>query len=264
MVKWHHMTDITDILKELLEGKISLDSAENLIKATYIEHVGDLAKLDVCRKARKGIPEVVFGEKKDLHALLEIVKAFLKVNKYAIISRVREDQNEIIRKTFKTTNYDIDVNEQAKIIIVKEKSFEFPLCGGKVGIITAGTSDIPIAEEARTIAKAMGCEIFTSFDVGIAGIHRIFDPLMDMIKKGVHVIIVCAGMEGTLPGVVAALVDVPVIGVPVSSGYGLGEKGKGALITMLQSCSPGLLVVNIDNGFGAGASAALIANKIAK
>ncbi len=258
------MTDIKDILKKLLEGKVSLDTAENLLKATYIEQVGNLAKLDVCRKARKGIPEVVYGEKKDVQAVLEIVQAFLKVNKYAIISRVREDQKEAIQNTFKTTNYNIEINEQAKIIIIKEKSFEFSHCGGKVGIITAGTSDIPVAEEARTVATAMGCEIFTSYDVGIAGIHRIFDPLMDMIKKEVNVIVVCAGMEGTLPGVVAALVDVPVIGVPVSSGYGLGEKGKGALITMLQSCTPGLLVVNIDNGFGAGASAALIANKIAK
>ncbi|TFF88377.1 MAG: nickel pincer cofactor biosynthesis protein LarB, partial [Promethearchaeota archaeon] len=143
------------------------------------------------------------------------------------------------------------------------RSYEFPRKGGKIGLITAGSSDIPIAEEAKVISEAMGCEVFTSYDIGIAGIHRIFEPLSEMIQKGAHIIIVCAGMEGTLPGVVAALVDVPVIGVPISSGYGLGEKGQGALITMLQSCSPGLLVVNIDNGFGAGASAALIANKIA-
>ena len=110
----------------------------------------------------------------------------------------------------------------------------------------------------------MGCEVITSYDVGIAGVHRIFSPLSTIIQKGAHVVIVCAGMEGTLPGVVASLVDVPVIGVPISSGYGLGANGKGALITMLQSCSPGLLVVNIDNGFGAGASAALIANKMSK
>ena len=110
----------------------------------------------------------------------------------------------------------------------------------------------------------MGCEVITSYDIKIAGIHRIFSPLSDMVKKGAHVVIVCAGMEGTLPGVVASLVDVPVIGVPISSGYGLGANGKGALITMLQSCSPGLLVVNIDDGFGAGVSAAMIANKIAK
>ena len=148
--------------------------------------------------------------------------------------------------------------------MVKEKSFRFEKKKGVVGIITAGTSDIPVAEEAKEILISMGCEVMASYDVGIAGVHRIFSPLSKMIKEGVHVIIVCAGMEGTLPGVVAFLVDVPVIGVPISSGYGLGANGKGALITMLQSCSPGLVVVNIDNGFGAGASAALIANKMAK
>ena len=110
----------------------------------------------------------------------------------------------------------------------------------------------------------MGCEVISSYDIGIAGMHRIFTPLSQMIQKGVNVIIVCAGMEGTLPGVIAALVDIPVIGVPISSGYGLGASGEGALITMLQSCSPGLLVVNIDNGFGAAASAAIIANKMNK
>ncbi|MFX0060088.1 MAG: nickel pincer cofactor biosynthesis protein LarB, partial [Candidatus Heimdallarchaeota archaeon] len=161
-------------------------------------------------------------------------------------------------------NYVMQINDLAKILIIKEKSYEFESKGGKVGIITAGSSDIPVAEESKVIAQSMGCEVITSYDLGIAGIHRLFTPLSEMIKEGVHVIIVCAGMEGTLPGVVAALVDVPVIGVPISSGYGLGEKGVGALTTMLQSCSPGLLVVNIDNGFGAGASAALIANRIAK
>ena len=149
-------------------------------------------------------------------------------------------------------------------MIIKERAYSFSEKGGIVGIITAGSSDIPIAEEAKVILELMGCKVLTSYDVGIAGVHRIFDPLSEMIKVGVHIIIVCAGMEGTLPGVVAALTDVPVIGVPVSSGYGLGGKGIGALTTMLQSCSPGLLIVNIDNGFGAGACAALIANKIAK
>jgi len=187
----------------------------------------------------------------------------LKTNKFAIISRYAEKQKELIVKIFRIDNrYDIEINELGKIIVIKEKSFNFPKRGGIIGIITAGSSDILVAEEAKVTAMAMGCEVLTSYDVGIAGVHRIFAPLSEMIKKNVHVIIVCAGMEGTLPGVVAALVDIPVIGVPISTGYGMGEKGKGALITMLQSCSPGLLVVNIDNGFGAGASAALIANKI--
>ena len=259
------MSEIKDILLKLLEKKISLEDAEKLLKANIVEEVGEVAKLDIFRKTRTGTPEVIFAQNKDPQILKEIISGFLKRKNFTIISRYNDEQKEIILENFgNNRDYVIDINELGKIIVIKETSYNFAKKGGIIGIITAGSSDIPIAAEARVIAEAMGCEIITSFDVGIAGIHRIFTPLSDMIKKGVHVIIVCAGMEGTLPGVVAALVDVPVIGVPISSGYGMGEKGKGALITMLQSCSPGLLVVNIDNGFGAGASAAIIANKIAE
>ncbi len=258
------MDDMKDILEELMDEKISIEEAEKFLKAKLIEDVGDLAKLDVFRKTRTGVPEVIYAQSKNAQMVLDIIKSFLKSKKFAIISRYNEEQVEIIIKTFQNNDYDVSINNLGKIIVVKEKSFDFEKRNGVVGIITAGTSDIPIAEEAKEILKAMGCEIMASYDVGIAGVHRIFSPLSNMIKKGVHVIIVCAGMEGTLPGVVASLVDVPVIGVPISSGYGLGANGKGALITMLQSCSPGLVVVNIDNGFGAGASAALIANKMAK
>ena len=259
------MSEIKDILQDLIDKKISINEAEKLLKANVIEEIGDLAKLDVLRKTRTGIPEVIFAQSKDPKMIIDIIKGFLKKNKFSIISRYNEEHKAIILEEFSNKDkYILEINEIGKIIVIKETSFSFDKKGGIIGIITAGSSDIPIAIEAKIIAEAMGCEVETSFDVGIAGLHRIFTPLSDMIKKGVHVIIVCAGMEGTLPGVVAALVDVPVIGVPISSGYGMGEKGKGALITMLQSCSPGLLVVNIDNGFGAGSSAAIIANKIAK
>lgn len=259
------MENIRDVLNKLMEKKCSLEEAEILLKANLIEEVGDLAKLDVFRKLRTGIVEVIFAENKEPQALVEIIKTFLKRNKFAIVSRYKEDQLQLIEKAYlKDTEYEMDINPQAKTIIIKSVDYEFKKKGGLIGIITAGSSDIPVAEEAKVIAQAMGCQVLTSYDLGIAGIHRIFQPLSAMITKGVQVFIVCAGMEGTLPGVVAALVDIPVIGVPVSSGYGLGEKGIGALTTMLQSCSPGLLVVNIDNGFGAGASAALIANKIPK
>ncbi|MFX1377973.1 MAG: nickel pincer cofactor biosynthesis protein LarB [Promethearchaeota archaeon] len=254
-----------NILLKLLEKEISLEDAEKLLKANLIEEVGDLAKLDIFRQTRTGSPEVIFAQNKSSQMLIDIVSQFLKSKKFAIISRYNEAQKALILEQFRhNKDYVIDVNELGKIMIIKESTHEFENKGGIVGIITAGSSDIPVAVEAEAIVKAMGCRVISSYDVGIAGIHRIFTPLSNMIANGVHVIIVCAGMEGTLPGVVAALVDVPVIGVPISSGYGIGEKGKGALITMLQSCSPGLLVVNIDNGFGAGASAAIIANKIAE
>ncbi len=259
------MDEIREILKKVQERKITLEEAERLLRADMIEHVGDLAQLDIFRKTRTGVPEVVYALNKEHQMFLEIINSFLKKNKFAIISRYTQEQGVLIKNNFeKNDKYEIEINELGKIIIVRENSFNFKKKNGRVGIITAGSSDIPVAEEAKVILKVMGCKVFTGYDVGIAGFHRIFTPLSEMIKNEVDVIIVCAGMEGTLPGVVAALVDVPVIGVPVSSGYGLGEKGKGALTTMLQSCSPGLLVVNIDNGFGAGASAALIANKISK
>ena len=259
------MSEIKHILKKLLENQITIEEAEKLLRANQVEEVGEMAKLDIFRKTRTGTPEVIFAQNKEPQVVLDIAKAFLQSKNFVIISRYNEEQKDLINKTFEENKkYVIDVNELGKIIVVKKNSFKFPKKSGILGIITAGSSDIPVAAEAKLIGEAMGCEVFTSYDVGIAGIHRIFTPLSEMIKKGVHVIIVCAGMEGTLPGVIAALVDVPVIGVPISSGYGMGEKGKGALITMLQSCSPGLLVVNIDNGFGAGASAAIIANKIAE
>ncbi|MFW9940512.1 MAG: nickel pincer cofactor biosynthesis protein LarB [Candidatus Thorarchaeota archaeon] len=254
-----------EILVKLLEKKMSIEEAERLLRANHVEEVGDLAKLDIFRKTRTGTPEVIFAQNKKPQIVIDITKKFLQSKQFAIISRYNEDQKILIEKVFgRDEIYDLNLSELGKILVIKEKLYEFPKKGGIVGIITAGSSDIPVAIEAEVIAEAMGCKVITTYDVGIAGIHRIFTPLSDMIKKRVHIIIVCAGMEGTLPGVVAALVDVPVIGVPISSGYGMGEKGKGALITMLQSCSPGLLVVNIDNGFGAGASAAIIANKIAE
>ena len=262
---WISMDNIIDILKSFQKNQISMEEAEKLLRANSIEQCGDLAKLDIFRKTRTGVPEVIFAKNKEISILMDIIDTFLKTKQFAIISRYTKKQKEmIINKFSEHSNYDIMVNDLGKIIIVKEKSFNFIQKKGKIGIITAGSSDIPTAEEAKIISEVMGCKVYSSYDVGIAGFHRIFAPLSDMIKNGVDVIIVCAGMEGTLPGVVAALVDIPVIGVPVSSGYGLGEKGKGALTTMLQSCSPGLVVVNIDNGFGAGASAALFANKISK
>ncbi len=133
---------------------------------------------------------------------------------------------------------------------------------GKIGIITAGTSDVPVAEEARVVAEEAGCEVLTSYDVGVAGIHRLFHQIRRMIEEDVKALIVVAGMEGALPSVVAGLVDVPVIGVPTSVGYGVGAGGFTALNAMLQSCAPGIAVVNIDNGFGAAVFASTIVKQI--
>jgi NCAIR mutase (PurE)-related protein len=133
--------------------------------------------------------------------------------------------------------------------------------GGVVGILTAGTSDIPVAAEASLAAAEMGATVLEAWDVGVAGLHRLVAPLERFATARTDVIVVAAGMDGALPSVVAGLVDIPVIGLPTSVGYGLGAGGVVALTTMLQSCAPGLVVVNIDNGIGAGTTAALIANR---
>ncbi len=158
----------------------------------------------------------------------------------------------------------LQVYDKARIILIKRRDFRVEDARGRVGILAAGTADVPVAEEARVIAEEMGCQVLTAYDVGVAGIHRLMAPLKDMIAKDVDVLIVVAGREGALPSVVAGMVDVPVIAVPTSSGYGLGGKGVSALMAMPQSCSLGLAVVNIDGGVPAGAIASIIANRIAK
>jgi NCAIR mutase (PurE)-related protein len=135
--------------------------------------------------------------------------------------------------------------------------------GGVVAMLTAGASDAPAADEAAWVAREMGCRIVRADDVGVAGLHRLEVPLRALREQGADVVIVAAGMDGALPSVVAGLVDIPVIGLPTSVGYGLGGGGVAALLAMLQTCAPGLVVVNIDNGVGAGATAALIANRVA-
>ncbi|TFG16284.1 MAG: nickel pincer cofactor biosynthesis protein LarB, partial [Promethearchaeota archaeon] len=181
---------------------------------------------------------------------------------FILISRMREDQYPLLEDFIASNpNYKISINKKGNITKIYTPSKAKLSTIGKIGLITAGTSDIAIAEEIKMIAEAMHCEVYTAYDVGIAGFHRIFEPLKTMIDNEVDVIVVAAGMEGTLPGIVSALVDIPVIGVPTSNGYGYGGKGEGALTTMLQSCAPGLTVVNIDNGVGAAASAILIAKR---
>jgi NCAIR mutase (PurE)-related protein len=156
--------------------------------------------------------------------------------------------------------FDVSVELDANAVVVARRGAPPPRTGGRIAVITAGSSDAWVAAETAFIAREMGVEADEVRDVGVAGLHRLVEPLERVIARGVDVIVVVAGMDGALPSVVAGLVAVPVIGVPVSTGYGFGGDGMAALGTMLQSCAPGLVVVNIDNGVGAGATAALIAN----
>ena len=252
-----------ELLEKLVKGQISIDEAEKFLKILAIDEVGNLARIDVNRKFRKGIPEVIFAEGKNPEEVAEIALSMLNGKGRAIISRATKEQISTIEKAL-SKDVLLHVNNKARIAVIKKKGFKVKKTGGKVGILTAGTSDIPVAEEARVIAEEMGCEVVTAYDVGVAGIHRLFPPLKKMLEKDVDVIIVVAGREGALPSVVAGMVDVPIIAVPTSVGYGFGEKGLSALMAMLQACPLGLAVVNIDSGIAAGAVATLIANRVAK
>ncbi|MDI6855565.1 MAG: nickel pincer cofactor biosynthesis protein LarB [Candidatus Thermoplasmatota archaeon] len=244
-----------DVLKKLAERKITIKEAKKHLAVLAIEKIKN-AYLDVHRKYRTGVPEIVYGAGKEEKEIIEAVKILLRRNDYALVTRLNNPE----RFKSKLKEFDVDCNRRAKTLLVKKKSYKFPKVG-RVGILAAGTVDVSVAEEAKVAAEVMGCEVISAYDVGIAGLHRVIEPLKEMLEKNVSAIIVVAGMEGALPSIVASLIDIPVIGVPTSVGYGVGEKGLGALTTMLQTCSPGLAVVNIDNGVGAGIFAGLIARK---
>ena len=247
-----------DVLEKLINGELDVDEAEQLLKSESILEVDDIAKFDIKRNDRTGFPEAVFAPSKDYEDLLSIIKNYIKTSDDdLIITKLSKERYEKIINDLGENSLILEYNNRAQILIIrKEITKKEPMA--KIGIITAGTSDINIAEEARVIVEEGGCEAITSYDIGVAGIHRLFPQIAYMVKEGVRAFIVCAGMEGALPSVVAGLVDVPVIGVPTSVGYGVGEGGRVALDAMLQSCAPGIAVVNIDNGFGAGVFALTI------
>ena len=228
-----------------------------------IEQMRHLARLDVGRELRKGLPEVVLAEGKDPRDVADIARAMVEKTGRAIVSRASQDFLRQIRAR-RMRNARIAFFEKSSMIIVKRSNYKHNKTGGRIGLLTAGTSDIPVAEEAQIIAEEMGCETKTFYDVGVAGLHRLFKPLTYLLNWDADVITVVAGREGALPTVVAGLVDVPVIAVPTSRSYGFGDRGIAALAAMLQSCSLGLAVVNIDSGVGAGSVSALIANRAAK
>ena len=217
---------------------------------------------DPGREQRKGTPEVIFGESKDVAQIIAMAQGLLKGSGRAIISRVRPAAIAPLQEAFQA--YTVSVREAARAVVIYRPDYVRRRTGGLVGVISAGTSDIPVAAEAALIAEEMGCQVTCIYDVGVAGLHRLVEPLRDLLSNGVDAIVVAAGMDGALPSVVAGLVPVPVIGLPTSIGYGLGGKGIAALLSMLQTCAPGLSVVNIDNGVGAGTTAALIANRVAQ
>ena len=258
------------------KGKLSIDELQRRISIQSVEQVANnVAQLDINREIRKEIPEVIFGKGKEYTDLLKITRAAARKNGIVVVSKIQSKELLVrLCRGLKKIKLEVEVGKKSTTMLVSNISHGLSsssnissttlLPGGKIGILAAGTSDIGIAEEARLMAKAMGCTTLQSYDVGIAGIHRLFPPLTQMISENVGAIVVVAGMEGALASVVTSMVNVPVVGVPTSVGYGFGSDGIAALASMLQSCTPGLSVVNIDNGIGAGAFAALISNQLAR
>ena len=217
--------------------------------------ISEFACLDLERERRTGVPEVVLAEGKLLTHLVRIAKAMLEAKGRVMVTRASP---QALRALSRLPGLH-EVHEDAGIIVIRKRGFRGPRLGGTVAVLSAGTSDYRVAEEARVIAEQLGCRTVALHDVGVAGVHRLLDALARLGRQKVDVYIAVAGREGALPTLLAGMVDVPVIGVPVSTGYGMAGKGKSALYAMLQSCSP-LTVVNIDAGFVAGAVAARIAH----
>jgi NCAIR mutase (PurE)-related protein len=247
-------------LKELLQavasGQIAVADALSKLKQLPFEDL-TYAHVDHHRALRKGFPEVIFGEGKTGEQILGIAKAMVDQGDTVMITRISTDKAERVRAQYPEAVY----HQEGRILVYNPKPAK-ALYGGLIVVIAAGTSDIPVAEEAAVTAKTMGHPVKTVYDVGVSGIHRLLDHQASWLEASV--LIVVAGMEGALPSVVGGLVDKPVIAVPTSVGYGASFGGITALLSMLNSCASNVAVVNIDNGFGAGYVAALINKRASK
>jgi len=253
-----------DFLLNQQPFKHSSNSSQQKLQNSESNHVSGVVEIrpDFHREQRKGVPEVIYGETKEIEQIVLMTRKLLDETGRTIISRVPTEAIEVLRDVFNT--YNVRVHGTARAVVIYKPDYVHRRTGGQVGVISAGTSDVPVAQEAALIAEEMGCEVTCIYDVGVAGLHRLLEPLRNLLTKEVDAIIVAAGMDGALPSVVAGLVPVPVIGLPTSIGYGMGGKGIAALLSMLQTCAPGLSVVNIDNSVGAGITAAMIANGVAR
>jgi len=238
---------LLDLLEKIKQNIITPQTALTQIRNMISTNLG-FAEVDISRDIRKGFPEVVYCKNKADEDILAISKELYKHNKKLLLTKIKKTTAVLLQAHFKQIQY---FNKSGTLVIGKMDKG----CG-KVIVVSAGTSDIPIAEEAAVTAQAVGAHVESYWDIGIAGIHRLLSKI-DTLRTS-RVIIAVAGMDGALPSVIAGLVSCPVIAVPTSIGYGAHLNGIAPLLTMLNSCAPGVAVVNIDNGFGAGYTAALI------
>ncbi len=245
-------SDLKALLKSVKSGQIDLDTAYHRLKKLPFEDLG-YARVDTHRCMRNGVPEVIYCEGKTIQQIQGIVKNMSQTHFNILATRASREVYDGIRDVF----VDCEYHEVARIVVTRPRPVEKV---GNVAVVCAGTSDIPVAEEAAITAEVLGNQVNRLYDVGVAGIHRLLAVCDDLFRANVAVVV--AGMEGALASVVGGLVSCPVIAVPTSVGYGASFGGIAALLTMLNSCASGVSVVNIDNGFGAGYQSSLI-NKIA-
>ncbi|HSQ87362.1 nickel pincer cofactor biosynthesis protein LarB [Romboutsia sp.] len=245
--------DLRELLNDLKDNKIDIDMALSKLKNLPYEDLG-YANIDHHREIRNGYPEVIYCEGKTDEYILGIIEKMNEKGSNILGTRCRKETFDKVKKIYKYAQYE----ELSKILKIQNHDI-VNIGKGKIVVVTGGTSDIPVADEAYYTAKFLGNEVERIYDVGVAGIHRLLNRRH--ILENARVVIAVAGMEGALPSVVGGLVDVPVIAVPTSVGYGANFGGLSALLTMLNSCASGISVVNIDNGFGAGYLAAMI-NKL--
>jgi hypothetical protein len=241
---------LEDLLKNVKSGETTLGEAIAQLKSLPFEDLG-FTRIDHHRSLRKGFPEVIWGEGKTSGQILSIMKQLKAKSQNILITRLEEKKAKAIRRVFQKSRY--YAGSRVLTYLTHPVKSEGK---GTILVITAGTTDIPVAEEAAITAQIMGNRVETLYDVGVAGIHRLLSEREKL--EAARVLIVVAGMEGALPSVVGGLVDRPVIAVPTSVGYGTSFGGITALLAMLNSCASGVAVVNIDNGFGAGYMASLI------
>jgi hypothetical protein len=244
--------EIKDLLESIKSGNLTIEEGIKKLKDFPFKELG-YAKIDNHREVRVGYPEVIYCEGKTVEQVKGIVEFMLTKNNNILGTRANEEIYNAVKEICPEAEY----NKLGRTITIKKKELKIP--DTYIAVVTAGTSDIPVAEEAAVTAEILGNKVERIFDVGVAGIHRLFNRL-DIIR-GARVVVVIAGMEGALASVIGGLVDKPVIAVPTSVGYGANFGGLSALLTMLNSCASGISVVNIDNGFGAGYLASII-NKL--
>ena len=251
------MKKLEKLLAAVAAGSLSPKEAAGRLSEGKVRYLDEFAALDLGRVARKGVPEVVYAPGKTASQVAKICASVLEHTERVIVSGPDPEQESVLRETLGS----VSIRRAGRALVAGPG--ETVPTGGRVVAISAGTSDLPVLKEAVTVAQEMGVTVESFHDVGVAGIHRLATPLEEMRTFDPDCVIVAAGMEGALPSVISALVAVPVVGLPTSTGYGLGGDGTAAILGMLQSCSPGLSVVNVDNGIGAGVAAALVANRAA-